>query len=75
MWEPFLWLALLVAALRWLRHPHTAWQTGDMPDVADAPADATPLARPRLEDNGLGTYSMVLPRASEAAAHQSEDAT
>ena len=33
MWEPFLWLALLVAALRWLRHPTAgAWASGHLPE-------------------------------------------
>jgi hypothetical protein len=49
MWEPILWLALLVAAWRWL------------------------LVRPGLDDNGLGTYTMVIPRESERAGEPSED--
>jgi hypothetical protein len=62
MWEPFLWLALLVMALRWLRHPTArTWASGPLPDVPDAPADAEPLFRPRLDDNGLATYTMVIP--------------
>ena len=76
MWEPVLWLALLVAAWRWLRQPtHTDWETGNLPDVADAPADAEPIVRPRLDDNGLATYTMVIPRESERRQHGSEDAT
>jgi hypothetical protein len=66
MWEPFLWLALIVAAWRWFRHPtaHT-FASNDLPDVANAPADAEPVIRPRLDDNGLATYTMVVPRAGE----------
>jgi hypothetical protein len=67
MWEPVLWLALLVAAWRWLRHPTTgAWTSGPLPDVPDAPADAEPVIQPRLDDNGLATYTMVIPRDTEA---------
>lgn len=76
MWEPFLWLALLVAAWRWLRQPaHADWETGRLPDIADAPADAEPIVRPRLDDNGLATYTMVIPRESERPGRPSEDAT
>lgn len=76
MWEPFLWLALLVAAWRWLRTPtHTGWETGNLPDVADAPPDAEPMVQPRLDDNGLATYTMVIPRPSERADGGSEDAS
>ena len=76
MWEPVLWLALLVAAWRWLRHPtHTDWETGNLPDIADAPADAEPIVRPRLDDNGLATYTMVIPRESERPQHGPGDAT
>jgi hypothetical protein len=74
MWEPFLWLALLVAALRWLRHPTAgAWASGNLPDVPDAPGDAEPLIRPRLDDNGLATYTMVVPSDVDAREYQSGD--
>ena len=76
MREPFLWLALLVAAWRWLRRPtHTEWETGNLPDVADAAADAEPIVRPRLDDNGLATYTMVIPSESERAGETAEGAT
>jgi hypothetical protein len=63
MLESFLFLALIVvAAWRWLRQPSTAaWASGPLADVGDAPADAEPMFRPRLDDNGLGTYTMVVP--------------
>lgn len=61
MWEPFLWLALLVSAWRWLIRRRGARQMAPMPDVGDAPAHAEPVLRPRLDDNGLVTYSMVVP--------------
>jgi hypothetical protein len=74
MWEPVLWLALLVAALRWLRGPTAgAFTSGDLPDIGDAPADAEPVFRPRLDDNGLGTYTMVVPREGEEREGQSAD--
>lgn len=63
MWEPVLLIALIAAAVRWLRRPHGP-ATTPLPEVGDAPADAEPLIRPRLDDNGLGTYSMFAPRAS-----------
>lgn len=66
MWEPFLWLALLVAAWRWLtRRPVARRPSGPLPDVGNAPLDAEPVVRPRLDDNGLATYSMVIPRPGE----------
>ena len=68
MWEPILWLALLLAAFRWLRHPTAgAWTSGPLPDVPDAPSDAEPVIQPRLDDNGLATYTMVIPRDTEAS--------
>jgi hypothetical protein len=74
MWEPILWLALLVAAWRWLRQPaHVEWETGKLPDIADAPGHAEPIVRPGLDDNGLGTYTMVIPRESERAGEPSKD--
>jgi hypothetical protein len=60
MWEPILWLALAIWVVRWLRHPHGP-ATSPLPDVGDAPADAEPVIRPRLDDTGLATYSMVVP--------------
>jgi hypothetical protein len=62
MWEPFLWLALIVAAWRWVtRRRSDSNAFGPVASVGDAPPDAEPLIRPRLDDNGLGTYSMVVP--------------
>ena len=53
---------------RWLRHPTAgAWTSGPLPDVPDAPADAEPVIQPRLDDNGLATYTMVIPRDTEAS--------
>lgn len=67
MWEPFLWLALAVAAWRWVARDRRQGQgfAGPLPDVGDAPADAEPMIRPRLDDNGLATYTMVIPRRGE----------
>ena len=71
MWEPVLWLALLVAAVRWLTHPHRVGPaTEPMPEIGDAPADAEPLIRPRLDDTGLATYTMVIPRDDEESARE-----
>jgi hypothetical protein len=62
MWEPFLWLALLVAGWRWLTRRRAGGSpTEPLLNVADAPSDAEPLIQPRLDDNGLVTYSMVVP--------------
>lgn len=33
-----------------------------LPDVGDAPADAEPILAPQLDDNGLGAYSLEMPR-------------
>ena len=62
MWEPFLWLALIVAAWRGLTHRRSGSSAfGPLTSVGDAPSDAEPILRPRLDDNGLATYSMVVP--------------
>ncbi len=62
MWEPFLWLALLVAGWRWMtRRRAERSHAGPLLDVADAPPDAEPVFRPRLDDNGLATYSTFVP--------------
>jgi len=72
MWEPFLWLALLVAGWRWLTRRRAGSSiTGPLPNVADAPSNAEPMTQPRLDDNGLATYSMVLP--NETAERQARD--
>lgn len=63
MWEPFLWLALIVAAWRWLTRRRSRTSAfGPGPSVGNAPPDAEPVIRPRLDDNGLATYSMVIPQ-------------
>ncbi len=68
MWEPFLWLALLVAGWRWLTRRRTdRTPAGPLLDVADAPSDAEPMIQPRLEDNGLATYSMFVPDPTRPA--------
>lgn len=59
MWEPFLWLALLVTAWRWLTRRRSPAPSGPLPDIGDAPPQAQPIVRLRLDDNGLATYSMV----------------
>lgn len=62
VWEPFLWLVLIVMGVRWLaRRRSRSPGSGRLPNVPDAPTDATPLIRPRLDDNGLGTYTLVIP--------------
>lgn len=62
MWEPFLWLALLVAGYRRLTQRRAGSRTtGPLTNVGDAPPSAQPVTQPRFDDNGLATYSMVLP--------------
>jgi hypothetical protein len=73
MWQPFLLLALLVAAWRWLTRRRAATEpTESLPDVGDAPPDAEPIIRPRLDDNGLATYTMVIPREGEGQGEGEE---
>lgn len=68
MWEPFLWLALIVAAWRGLtRRRSRSSAFGPLASVGDAPSDAAPVIRPRLDDNGLATYSLVIPRRAVSA--------
>lgn len=75
MWEPFLWLALVVAAWRWLtRRRGRIAASGPMPDVDNAPMHAEPMLTPRLDDNGLVTYSMVLPGRPRRTAKARERA-
>jgi hypothetical protein len=72
MWEPFLWLALIVAAWRWVRRRRSGSNAfGPLASVGDAPSDAEPLIRPRLDDNGLATYSMVVPRRAASGRRRS----
>jgi hypothetical protein len=61
MWEPVLWLALIVAAWRWMTRRPSTNVLGPLANVGDAPSDAEPVIRPRLDDNGLATYSVVVP--------------
>jgi hypothetical protein len=61
MWEPFLLIALLVTAWRWLTRRRSPGAIGAMPNVGDAPSTAKPIVRPELDDNGLATYSLNLP--------------
>lgn len=71
MWEPFLWLALVVAAWRGLTRPRSNSSAfGPLASVGDAPADAKPVFRPRLDDNGLATYTMVFPVDQPEAADE-----
>lgn len=61
MWEPFLVLALAVSAWRWLSSRRPRQAHGPLHDVGTAPPDAEPVLRPRLDDNGLATYSLRPP--------------
>jgi hypothetical protein len=52
-------VAIAIAAWRaFRRRGGSEW--GPMREVADAPSDALPIASPRLNDDGLGTYSLHL---------------
>lgn len=64
-WLPFLVLALVVMGLRRLRRERGRRRlfAGPLPDIADAPPDAQPMLTPRLDDNGLATFTMVVPRS------------
>lgn len=67
MWEPFLWLALFVRGWRWLTSRGRSRPIGPFPDIGDAPAHAEPMVATRLDDNGLATYSIVLPQRPRRA--------
>ena len=41
---------------------------GTLPSVSDAPPGADPITTPRLNDNGLGTYSLNLPERTKPKA-------
>lgn len=72
MWEPFLWLALIVGAWRWAtRRRSSSNAFGPLASVGDAPPGAEPVIRPRLDDNGLATYSMVVPGRAVGARRRS----
>jgi len=62
MWDltAALVVALAVAAWRFGRRRSRS-QTGAMQSVGDAPPHAEPITWPRLNDNGVGTYSLDLP--------------
>jgi hypothetical protein len=53
-------VALIVYAWRALRRTRGTW-SGPIANVGDAPPDAEPIARPRLNDDGLATYSLHIP--------------
>ena len=57
--------ALIVYAWRAMRRTRGAW-SGPIANVGDAPPDAEPIARPRLNDDGLGTYRFDLSRGGAA---------
>jgi hypothetical protein len=75
MWEPFLWIALLVTAWRWLTHRRSRPTLGPMPNVGDAPPGAEPMIRPRLDDNGLATYSFAFPDRPAPGASEPGNST
>jgi hypothetical protein len=56
-------VALVVYAWRAIRRTRGTW-SGPIPSVGEAPADAVPIARLRLQDDGLGTYRLDLPGSS-----------
>jgi hypothetical protein len=50
----------LVAVVWVLRRRTTRSGFGSMPDVGQPPADAEPIAEPRLQDIGAGSYELPL---------------
>ena len=59
-------VAIAIAAWRtFRRRGRSEW--APVRDVADAPSDSRPLAAPRLNDDGLGTYSLHLGTVEESA--------
>jgi hypothetical protein len=50
---------LIVYAWRAVRRTRGSW-SGPLPDIGEAPPDAEPIVRPRLNDDGLVTFSLDL---------------
>lgn len=73
MVELFLILALVKAAWRFA-HRERPLTRGPLPEVGDAPASATAIASPRLNDDGLATYSLDLPRTASGRRQQADRA-
>jgi hypothetical protein len=51
--------ALIIYAWRAIRHTRGTW-SGPIEDVEEAPPDAEPIGRHRLNDDGLGTFRLDL---------------
>jgi hypothetical protein len=62
-------VALIVYAWRALRRSRGSW-SGPIPDVGTPPPDASPIAQPRFDDNGLATHSLVFSTPGESTASQ-----
>jgi hypothetical protein len=62
-------VALVVAAWRFGRR-RSRYETGAMPSVGNAPPGAEPIARYRLNDDGLGAYSLDLSGGSATRGEQ-----
>ena len=72
MWEPFLVIALLVTAWRWLTSRRARQALGPLRSVGSAPASAEPILRARLDDNGLATYSLRPPNGGGWTPHDAD---
>ncbi len=57
--------ALMIYAWRAMRRTRGAW-SGPIEDVGEAPPDAEPIGRPRLNDDGTGTFRLDLSSAGTA---------
>jgi hypothetical protein len=57
--------ALVIYAWRAIRRTRGDW-SGPIADVAEAPPDAEPIGRPRLNDDGLATFRLDLSAGSTA---------
>jgi hypothetical protein len=55
-------VALIVGAVRAWRRLRGSW-SGPIPDVPNAPRDASPIGGARYNDDGLATFSVVMPRS------------
>ena len=60
----------LVVGVWLLARQRTHGRRGPLPNVVDAPPSAEPIAPLRMNDNGLGTYSLDLPATPDAMASE-----
>lgn len=66
-------VALAVGVWRLLRRPTGSRSEGPLPDVGDAPPNATSISSPRWNDDGVGAYDPAFPTNADPVDRRSTD--